>query len=334
MKSARFLAILLFLAPLSAQQPSSRPPLGEVRKPTIQGEVRLQEGARVDRPVVVKLETLGGSQAAQSWTGSSGRFEFYQVPPGQYTLVVDSAGYRVVRQRIEYTFYPLEGIVLYLVADAAPEPLGDEFAIVDVSRLKIPSKALNHFEKGVAKMKERNTPESIEHFRAAIAAYPAFDDAYLQLTLAHFRTRTAASLAEAEKTLHAAVQANPQNWRALNVLSRVCRRQKRYEEAAQFGARSLAIKEDSWLAHVEMAEAMAGLNRFTDAGKHAARAHELNPAEPSIHQLYYNALIRQDQYPAALAELDEFIRLFPEHRLTPRAREQRVALAKSLEAKQ
>ena len=59
----------------------------------------------------------------------------------------------------------------------------------------------------------------------------------------------------------------------------------------------------------------------------AARAHALNPGVPAIHQLHYNLLIRGSHYAAALAELDEFLRLFPAHSLAARARQQRAALA-------
>lgn len=318
------------LSPVFAQLPTSTPPVNDNRKPTIQGEVRHRDGGRIERPVVVKLETVGGAQATQSWTGSTGRFEFYYVTPGQYTLVVDATGYKVVRERVEYSFYPLEGIVLYLVPAAEREEFtSDEFA-VNVQDLKVPSDARKQFEKGLKKLEERKPSESVSFFQGAIQTHPAFDDAYLQLTLAYLRLR---SLPEAESTLQNAIRVNPQNWRALSVLGRVYRRQKQYEKCIEVTQRSLSLKEDSWLAHVEMAEALAGLNRFPEAGPHAARAHQLHPEEPAIHQLYYNTLIRQDQYQAALAELDEFLKLFPLHRLAARAREQREALAKAVSAR-
>lgn len=332
---SRFLLLFLLFTgvgvrPAFAQLPTSTPPANEARKPTIQGEVRHRDGGRLERPVVVKLETVGGAQATQSWTGSTGRFEFYYVTPGQYTLVVDAAGYKVVRERVEYSFYPLEGIVLYL----APAADRDEFAsgefAVNIQDLKVPSDARKQFEKGLKKLEERKPSESVAFFQNAIHSYASFDDAYLQLTLAYFRMR---SVTDAERTLLEAIRVNPQNWRALSVLGRVYRRQKQYEKSIEVTERSLAIKEDSWLAHVEMTEALAGLSRFQEAGPHAARAHQLHPGEPAIHQLYYNTLIRQDNYQAALAELDEFIKLFPEHRLAARARQQREALANAVAAR-
>ncbi len=327
LRPARVLVFLLGAGvwPAAGQAPE---PATDFRRPSIAGEVRSADG-QSPQTVVVKLETRTGMKVNQAWTASSGRFEFYGVPLGQYYLVVQADGFKPIREPLDLSFGNILGLILYLVPEER-DPVQVEGDTVDVRELKLPKKALKEFEKGVELLRERKAAESIAHFRKAIEAHAGFDDAYLQLCLAYFRQR---QVAEGQRTLEEAIAANPENWRALNLLGRVSRRQKQYEKAAELLTRSLAIKEDSWVAHVEMGEALAGLNRLEEAFPHVVRAHELRPEEPAIHQLYYNILIKRGQYDAALKELDEFIRLFPEHTLTPKAKQQRIALLQQVIAR-
>jgi TolA-binding protein len=309
--------------PTAAQTPDIT--TGDFRRPSLSGEVRSADG-QSPKTVVVRLETRQGVKVNQAWTASSGRFEFYGVPLGQYYLVVQADGFKPIREAVDLSFGGVMGLILYLVPEEK-DPVLAEGDSVNVRELKLPKKALKEYEKGVELLHEGKAAESVAYFQKAIAEYPAFDHAYIQLCLAYIRQRSAA---DAQRTLEEAILANPKNWRALNLLGRMSRRQKQYERAVELLARSLAVREDSWLAHVEMGEALAGLNRMEEAHVHVARAHVLRPEEPSIHQLYYNVLIKRNQYDAALKELDEFIRLFPEHSLTPRAKQQREALLQAV----
>jgi len=63
-----------------------------------------------------------------------------------------------------------------------------------------------------------------------------------------------------------------------------------------------------------------------DAYPHLMRAHELNPGAPTVHLNLYNAQILRSDYRAAVAELDEFLKLFPDHPQAEPARRQRRAL--------
>ena len=312
--------------PLAAQTPDAS--TTDFRRPSIAGEVRSADG-QSPKTVIVKLETRTGMKVNQAWTASSGRFEFYGVPLGEYYLVVNADGYKAIRERIDLSSGSLIGLMLFLVPEEK-DPIQVEGDSVDVRDMKVPKKAMKEYEKGVELLRERKAPESVTHFRKAIEVYPAFDDAYMQLCLAYIRQR---SVADAQRTLEEAIAANPKNWRALNLLGRMSRRQKQYDKTVELLTRSLAIKEDSWVAHVEMGEALAGLHRMEEAFPHVARAHELRTEEPGIHQLYYNILIKRNQYDAALKELDEFIRLFPEHTLTAKAKQQRTALLQQVIAR-
>lgn len=80
------------------------------------------------------------------------------------------------------------------------------------------------------------------------------------------------------------------------------------------------------MAHLELGKTLLGLEQAEAAYPHIARAHELNPAAASAHILLYNTLILRNHHQAGLAELEEFLRLFPDHPVAAQARQQREGL--------
>ena len=48
-----------------------------------------------------------------------------------------------------------------------------------------------------------------------------------------------------------------------------------------------------------------------DAYHHAYRAHQLHTEVPDVHLTFYNACVNESDYASALAELDEFVKLYP-----------------------
>lgn len=297
-------------------------------RPVIAGSVRIR-GGNSGQLVLVQLYSQFGGLVSRVTTSSSGRFEFFGVQPGQYDLVVDVTGYKVVRIRVEYAVAPVDGILIDLVPEAKSEEPAPGPA-VPLRVLQAPPKARQEYDRAVESVNQKKPAEAASHFRKAIELYPDFDEAYLQLGMVHLQQNDAV---QAQAAFENVTRLHPQSERGFMLLGRSFRMQKKLEEAAQALERSIQLKEDSWFARMELGETFIALGRIEDAHPHVLRAHELNPAEPLIHQLYYNTLIRRNQHREALAELDEFLKLFPEHALAARARQQREALHKFLDGK-
>ncbi|MCI0350265.1 MAG: tetratricopeptide repeat protein, partial [Acidobacteriales bacterium] len=187
--------------------------------------------------------------------------------------------------------------------------------------------AAREFQKGLAAFAESKFATSIKYFKKTIEIDAGLDEAYIQLAQAYWRERQPA---EAQAVLEKAAILSPENPRTLALLGRAYRVQREWEKAVTNLHHALKLKEDLWITHFELSESFSGWGRADDAFPHAQRAHELNANEPSAHQLYYNLLIHRRDYPAALAELDEFLRLFPKHPLADRARQQRQALSSEI----
>lgn len=294
-------------------------------RPVIAGSVRIREG-NSGQPVLVQLHSEFGGVVARVTASSSGRFEFFNVPPGRYDLVVDMTGYKPYRMRVEYVMGPVEGLLIDLVPDGKESEPGPGPA-VSLRVLQAPPKARQEYERGMESVSRKRFEEGAQHFRRAIEWFPDFDEAYLQLGLLHLQHNEPA---QAQAAFESVTRIHPQSDRGFMLLGRACRMQKKLEEAVAALTQSVKLKEDSWFAQLELGEALLQLGRLEQASAHVARAHALNAREASIHQLYYNTLIRQERHREALAELEEFLQLFPAHALAPRARQQREALSKYL----
>ena len=293
-------------------------------KPEISGFVRYPPGRPNDAPVMVKLQTPNGRILQEAWTGNLGEFSFPQIACGDYILAVDAPGFRPIRVAVEHSYIPAGTIFLKLVPAAKDDAANaDDLAAPE---LRVPPPAKREYEKGLSELGLKRTDEGIQHFRKAIALFADYDLAYLQLGWAYLQQR---NYADAQKVLEQAVRRNDNVAGAHVLLGSVQKAQNHFPEAVQQYERSLRLDEASWLAHLGLGEVLMKLGKNVQAYPHLVRAHELGASRASTHLQLYNSLILRSDYPAALAELDDFLKLFPQHALAPRARQQReVVLAK------
>lgn len=314
---------LVFAQEPGRPRPGESPfPAGDPNRPIITGYVRLAQTDGFAQPLLVRLETPGGSLVAQAWTGSSGRFEFSRLPRGEYVLVVNQAGYKPVRLLIEPSFGPVEALVVYLEPEKSTNATAPG-ASVSLRTLQIPPQARKEYEEALQELAKKRLEQAVVHLRKAIEIYPNYDDAYLQLAMVHLGQK---AFADAQRVLDRALQANPQNARAYALLGGLYRQQNHLPESRRALERSLSLEENSWMAHLELGKTLLGLEQAEAAYPHIARAHQLNPAAASAHILLYNTLILRNHHQAGLAELEEFLRLFPDHPVAAQARQQREGL--------
>lgn len=326
---ALILPLFVLLVPLlPAQEPPvpdysfpQENPVSPVKGP-ITGSVRLPPGEELNEPILVRLETNTGYLMSQIWTKKSGGFEFFNVACGTYVLAVDVAGYYSIRRIVDHSYEPAEGLVLQLIADES-QSSSRSTATVSLRTLLVPEAARAEFEKGMKAAAEKKSDRAARHFEKALELHPDYDDAYVQLALAHLQR---GKPAEARSVAEQALAHNNTNAGAYAVLGVALREQGKPEESAAALQRALEINADSWYSRLELGRTLLELRRVEDAYPHLVRAHELNPGAPTVHLNLYNAQILRSDYRAAVAELDEFLKLFPDHPQAEPARRQRRAL--------
>jgi tetratricopeptide (TPR) repeat protein len=256
----------------------------------------------------VSLLTTTADQPIQ-WASTDirGRFTFSGVQPGRYLVQVSEKGYRNTRRAVQI---PSRGPVSLLVELDPTEVHGASGASVSLRELQIPGNARKEFDRGAREIYKKKRPQgSLCHFRAAIDLYPAYDEAYIQLSGALYAL---ARYDEARQVLQVAIETNPLNTRAF----------------------VLAIRLDdahTWGAHVVLGNLLLEKNRIEDAYRHACRAHELQPHAPTVQVLLHKVCMRREEYEVALRELEEFLVLHPLDSWAPHVRQGRDRLRQLLQ---
>lgn len=314
-------SLLAMQDPLTADPDPLHPLVDQTIAP-FAGFVRFPAGDEPPDSVLVRLETSTGTLLDQRWTNRGGRFEFTNVACGSYVIAADVAGYRPVRLAVEQTYYPQEGIVLYMVPrEGAGSPA--ESGAISLAELQIPEVARKEYTKGLEATAAKKPDRAVRHFRKAIELYADYDDAYIQLALVHL---SSGAYPEAQQAAKTAIAHNEKNSRAHALLGVAQREQKQPQEAVKALEQSIRLEENSWFSQFELGKTYLEQQELESAYRHLRRAHELNPDKAVVHLNLYNVLILRNEFAAAAAELDDFLALFPQHPQAARARQQRQAL--------
>ena len=279
--------------------------------------------------VLVTLLNSSGIPMQQTFTRSRGEFEFRNLNPGQYVVEVVEEGYKVARQTVDLSFASRPGVTLLLEPTTQAEfKRLDPDRTVSVQELRVPRKARKAFAKGLRELNKKNRPDrSVPHFQKAIALYPEYDEAYVQLGVAHFQQR---EMATAQETLEKAVETNPKNVHAHTLLGMVYREQKHIDRSEQALQEAVKLEPGNWLAHMELAKTLLEQQKPGEALEHAQQAHDLNAQSQTAHLLLYGLLIRQRNYQTALEELEKFLTLHPDHPSVANIRQTRDKLRTAL----
>ncbi len=320
------------MPPLDAPGALMDTPVSPIKGP-IAGQLRYPAGVDPPKQVTVRLESLMGGVTAETWTDRAGRFEFRGIGCAVYVLAINATGYRPVRIKVEHSYETFEVGVINMIP---VEGNAGEAASVPARESPIPEKAQKEFDKGRAAMAANKADEGIQHFRKAIQLYADYDEAYIELGMALL---TRGSFPDAESVAKASLARNEKSALAHAILGAAYREQNKPQESLKELEASVKLEEGrgepkSWFTHLELGRTLVKLNRTQESYPHFAQAHQLGPDVPNVHLNYYNALVLRQDYTAAVAELDEFVQLFPNHPQAAKARQQREALQATLVRRQ
>ena len=256
--------------------------------------------------VIVNLQ--GRKERRRVSTDNRGRFEFLCLESDIYTVETRRDGYAPTRVQFALLDSSIPDAVIRIeqLRTITTEPAGH---ILSVRQRLISQKARAAFQKGVKQLHRKKQPErSLSHLHKAIELYPDYDEAYVQLAVAFSRLL---QMEDAERTLQEAIKVYPQNDRAYAFLGKVYQQQGSDQEALAALRQAIEIDSQLWLAHLDLGRILAEQGKFEDAYRHASLAHQLTADVPDVHLVFYNACINSQKYTAALAEIDEYVRLYP-----------------------
>ncbi len=276
----------------------------------LEGRVFYAESNRMAVGVLVKLFSKTGAMVGQALTDPLGTFAFSYLPDGGFRVEVSETGFETASVDVFLFagFQAHKPIIVLERKSAAPlKPPGQ---VVSVREMQIPGKARKAYRKGKRELYQKNRPRrSLRHFQKSIELHPEYDEAYVEMGLAHAEL---AEYSKAEQVLEKAVVINPLCARAYTLLGIVYRIRGENHKAVHALEEAAEIDPASWLVQKDLGAALLEIGRPEEAFQHASRAHDLNPRAESVQLLFYKACVREHKYQTALAELDEFITFHPQ----------------------
>jgi Flp pilus assembly protein TadD len=183
--------------------------------------------------------------------------------------------------------------------------------VVTAHQLSAPAKARNAFDKGLGLLtgSAPDYPAAIAKFQGAIKEFPDYYEAYAEMSIALFRVGDSAG---AERALRKSIELSSNQYpKALALLAEMLNSLNRYAEAESVARQAIAVEETSWRGHCQLARALAGLKRSSEAEASAKRAQQLDPNNPMVLLILGNVHLQQHEYVAAVREFDQYLTLTP-----------------------
>jgi len=181
--------------------------------------------------------------------------------------------------------------------------------VVSVQELKMASKGRAAFDKGSQMLAKGEIVQSIPYLQQAIAQYPEHYMAYYDLGVAHFRL---AQQAEAEQAFQKAIDLTKGKFALPQFgLGAILCQKAEFLQAETLLQRALDLEPGSEVGKYYLGWAQFGLDRLMEAQRTAEQALLRNANLSQFYFLLARIHIRQHNLPAALKDLESYLKLEP-----------------------
>jgi len=269
----------------------------------------------------VVLLTNSGSIVAERYSGATGSASFSGIPAGTYR--VKASGMEI--EDAETTFYVdatdqhhFESLQIKLKSEGSPS---SNQGAVSAAELNIPEKAHKEFDKGLAKMEEKDFGEAEKHFTKATEIYPQYGAAFNNLGVLAMR---AGHNEEGKHFFETALQADNSNPGANVNFSRCLLMEGKIPDAERYlqKASNIAPLDPEPLAVLANAQMQAG--QLDLALNNARRIHTLQHQRFTVAHLIAARILELKNRPSEAAE--EYRMFLKETPDSPKAESVRPAL--------
>jgi tetratricopeptide (TPR) repeat protein len=191
---------------------------------------------------------------------------------------------------------------------AAP-PLADSSPKISARELRVPSKAVKHFNKGTQLLADKDAGASIAEFQKAIKAFPDFYEAYYKIGIAELSLQHEA---EAQGAFEKAIDLSHGRYPPADfgVGIALCL-QGQFAEAESAIRRGLDLDSVDADGYFTLAWVLFSAGILPDAEKNARQAVLLKADFASAYLLLAQIHLRQGDTLALVSDLDAYLRLDP-----------------------
>jgi len=313
------LALLSISGPLCAQQ---------IQLGKIIGTVRVVKGDFPPHPVLISLE-MRGSPISSSYCDDQGRFGFYSLVANEYRVSVSDDAYEPISitTEVDPSTSPTNFVDIRLVprASARKDPLpgrigGSNPYLVDPAEYyrQFPKKTLKEFEKGRDAEQKGNVDSATEHYQKALEYSPDFYPAHNNLGTIYVSRQ---NFEAAQSQFEAAKKANQNDGQAYFNLANVLVLTQHYDEAQKEIDEGLQRRPDSAFGKFLLGSVYTHTGHPELAEKSLQSALQLDPKMSQAHLQLVNLYLQQKRTDDAIAQLESYLKTFPDSPFTPKARD-------------
>jgi tetratricopeptide (TPR) repeat protein len=291
----------------------------------IVGEIRITDVGLPDRQILVNLQARGAN-INSAYADTDGRFGFYALPDGVYSIVIEDENYARVNQQVilnlAISTTAFARITLSKVSKEkdsnSSRVNGANPDIVDQSDFvrKFPKNAIKEYEKGLgARVNDPNG--AVSHFHRAVEIAPEFYQAHNELGRIYLAR---SEFGKAEQEFSTAVRLNQSDSQGHLNLANVYLLTKEYEKASREVNDGLRKDPNSAVGYFVLGSICERTGKMSDAEWALRRALEHDPSMSKVHLELVNLYLGEGNKVEAISELQVFLRNFPKDPFVPKAR--------------
>ena len=185
----------------------------------------------------------------------------------------------------------------------------DAGSTVSMTSLKAPKDAKKPFDKGLAALKNKKTEEAEKNFQKAVAIYPEYADAWLQLGALQMDANQNDA---AQKSLSQAIAADPKFVTPYVDLAILNAREAKWKESAENAAKAIRLDPiDFPVAFYFDALSNYNLQNYEQAEKSARQLQKVDPQHhfPLVNRILASVLAEKQDYPGAAEQMREYLNI-------------------------
>jgi tetratricopeptide (TPR) repeat protein len=266
------------------------------------------EGNHRIEGALVSLTDSGGNQIQQEYTNSAGIFRFVGLRRAQYILKVSVEGYQPTELHVDLSFSSDRGITLYLKSQQNDSASSAKGVAVSSHELSLPPSVRDSLASGRQALYARNNPsDALKRFDQALKKSPGCYEAKYESGIAYLKLQ---KTSDAMSSFRQAFKLSNGKFGDADIaLGTLLIDEGQPEDGEKALREGIALSPGSWMGFYEVGKLEVRKGNLAEAETSAAQARSLAPNVAMIYQLLSIIHLRQQNYPALLQDIDNYLQL-------------------------